>query len=85
MVERASIQILQDLGWNYLHGAVIAPDGIAAERQAFSDVLLLPRLEKAVADLNPTLPEAARLKPSAGFSRARQVRWLRKTAASIVC
>jgi type I restriction enzyme R subunit len=61
VVERASIQILQDLGWNYLHGAVIAPDGIAAERQAFSDVILLPRLEKAVADLNPTLPEAARL------------------------
>jgi type I restriction enzyme R subunit len=61
VVERASIQILENLGWNYLHGAVIAPDGIAAERQAFSDVLLLPRLEKAVADLNPTLPEAARL------------------------
>lgn len=60
VVERASIQILQALGWNYLHGAIIAPDGIAAERQAFSDVILLPRLERAVADLNPTLPEAAR-------------------------
>ncbi len=60
VVEQASIEILQDLGWNYLHGTVIAPDGVAAERQAFSDVILLPRLEKAVADLNPTLPEAAR-------------------------
>ena len=60
VVEQASIEILQDLGWNYLHGAVIAPDGAAAERQAFSDVILLPRLERAVADLNPTLPEAAR-------------------------
>ncbi|MGE4305005.1 MAG: type I restriction endonuclease subunit R [Novosphingobium sp.] len=60
MVEQASIEILQDLGWNYLHGTVIAPDGAAAERQAFSDVILLPRLERAVADLNPTLPEAAR-------------------------
>ncbi|MFA7588241.1 MAG: type I restriction endonuclease subunit R, partial [Novosphingobium sp.] len=60
VVEQASIEILQDLGWNYLHGSVIAPDGVAAERQAFSDVILLPRLEKAVADLNPTLPEAAR-------------------------
>lgn len=60
VVEQASIEILQDLGWNYLHGTVIAPDGVAAERQAFSDVILLPRLEKAVANLNPTLPEAAR-------------------------
>lgn len=60
VVEQASIAILQDLGWDYLHGSVIAPDGVAAERQAFSDVILLPRLEKAVADLNPTLPEAAR-------------------------
>lgn len=60
VVEQASIDILKDLGWNYLHGSVIAPDGVAAERQAFSDVILLPRLEKAVADLNPTLPEAAR-------------------------
>lgn len=60
VVELASIEILQDLGWNYLHGSVIAPDGVAAERQAFSDVILLLRLEQAVADLNPTLPEAAR-------------------------
>ena len=60
VVEQAALAILQDLGWTYLHGSVIAPDGAAAERQAFSDVILLPRLEKAVADLNPTLPEAAR-------------------------
>ncbi len=60
VVEQASIEILQDLGWDYLHGSIIAPDGVAAERQAFSDVILLPRLEKAVANLNPTLPEAAR-------------------------
>ena len=60
VVEQAALAILQDLGWEYLHGTVIAPDGVAAERQAFSDVILLPRLEKAVADLNPTLPETAR-------------------------
>lgn len=60
VVEQAGIAILQDLGWDYLHGTVIAPDGVASERQAFSDVILLPRLEKAVASLNPTLPEAAR-------------------------
>jgi len=59
IVEYAGIEILKDLGWNYLHGMVIAPDGSNPERQAFSDVILLSRLEKAVADLNPTLPEAA--------------------------
>lgn len=60
IVEYAAIEILKDLGWNYLHGMVIAPDGVSPERQAFSDVVLLSRLEKAVLELNPTLPEAAR-------------------------
>lgn len=61
LIEQASISLLRDLGWDYVHGSVIAPDGPSPERRAFSDVILLPRLEKAVADLNPTLPEAARL------------------------
>jgi type I restriction enzyme R subunit len=60
IVEYAGIEILQDLGWTYLPGITIAPDGAAPERQAFSEVVLLSRLEHAAANLNPTLPEAAR-------------------------
>ena len=60
IVEYAGIEILKDLGWDYVHGMLIAPDGANPERQAFSDVFLLSRLEKAVEALNPTLPEAAR-------------------------
>lgn len=60
IVEYAGIDILKDLGWTYLPGISIAPDGPAPQRQAFSDVVLLPRLERAVAALNPTLPEGAR-------------------------
>lgn len=60
IVEQAGIEILRDLGWDYLPGPQIAPDGAFPARQAFSDVVLLSRLEDAVARLNPTLPEAAR-------------------------
>lgn len=59
-VEHAGIEILKDLGWLYLSGPTIAPDGPAPQRQAFSDVILLRRLEPAVAALNPTVPEGAR-------------------------
>ena len=60
LIEYAGIEILKDLGWTYLPGPSIAPDGPAPQRQAFADVVLLPRLERAVASLNPTVPEGAR-------------------------
>lgn len=60
IVEQAGIEILKDLGWLHLHGTSIAPDGPAPQRLAFSDVILLPRLETALAKLNPDVPEAAR-------------------------
>ncbi|WP_336801283.1 type I restriction endonuclease subunit R [Kaistia sp. MMO-174] len=60
VVEHAGIEVLKELGWNYLHGSSIAPDGPAPQRQAFSDVILLPRLERALEDINPDVPEAAR-------------------------
>lgn len=32
-VEQLAIQWFQDTGWNYVHGAEIAPEGVAAERE----------------------------------------------------
>lgn len=60
IVEEAGIAVLKELGWLHLHGVSIAPDGPAPQRQAFSEVVLLPRLEKALEALNPHAPEVAR-------------------------
>ncbi len=60
IVEEAGIAVLKDLGWLHLHGVSIAPDGPAPQRQAFSEVVLLPRLERALEALNPDAPEVAR-------------------------
>ena len=60
IVEIAGIEILKELGWNYFHGTSVAPDGPAPQRQAFSETVLLKRLEKALAELNPGVPEPAR-------------------------
>src|SRR5689334_5852207 len=60
IVEHVAIEVLRDLGWQYAHGATIAPDGPQPQRQAFSEVVLLPRLEKALEALNPYAPQAAR-------------------------
>ena len=60
IVELAALETLQEIGWSYLHGSVIAPDGSAPERRSFGDVLLVGRLETAVARINPDAPESAR-------------------------
>lgn len=60
IVELATIETLQELGWSYLHGSVIAPDGSSPERRSFGDVVLTGRLEAAIAQINPDAPEAAR-------------------------
>ena len=60
IIELAAIETLQELGWSYLHGTVIAPDGAAPERRSFGDVILIGRLEAAIARINPDAPDAAR-------------------------
>ena len=74
-LEQLAIQWFQDTGWNYIHGAVIAPEAEpkgpspqpsptgrgrnAAEREDFRAVVLKGRLAEAVRRLNPKLPESA--------------------------
>lgn len=60
IVELAALETLQELGWTYLHGPILAPDGVAPERRSNSDVILVGRLEAAIARLNPDAPEPAR-------------------------
>lgn len=60
VVEQAALEILQEQGFAYLGAEVIAPDGSAPERISNGEVLLLRRLEEAIARLNPTIPLDAR-------------------------
>ena len=60
IVELAALETLQELGWSYLHGSILAPDGVAPERRSNGDVILVGRLEAAIARLNPNAPEPAR-------------------------
>ena len=58
-IELLAIERLQALGFDYVYGPDIAPDSANPERESFADILLLSRLRKAVARINPTLPAAA--------------------------
>jgi len=55
-IELWAIEELENLGWKYIHGAVIAPDGDSPERSTFSDVILKGRLQEAIAHNNPHIP-----------------------------
>lgn len=55
-IEEFAIQELQDLGYHYINGTVISPDGEHPERSDYSEILLANRLRKAIQRINPTLP-----------------------------
>ena len=55
-IELWAIEELENLGWRYIHGAVIAPDGDSPERITFNDVILKGRLQEAIARNNPHIP-----------------------------
>jgi type I restriction enzyme R subunit len=59
-IELYTLEDLQELGYDYIHGGIIAPEGTASERQAFSDVILEERLRQAIQKLNPDVPTNAR-------------------------
>src|SRR5205085_8417481 len=55
-----AIETLEALGWNYVHGLQIAPGAESSERESFEQVILIGRLRKQLAAINPGIPEAAR-------------------------
>lgn len=59
-IESFSIETLQSLGWEYINGLAIAPGAELQERETFEQIILTERLRKAVAILNPAIPENAR-------------------------
>ncbi len=59
-IERALLEQLGDLGYSVRSDFQIGPDAPAPERAAYTDVLLLGRLEAAIDRLNPQIPPEAR-------------------------
>jgi type I restriction enzyme R subunit len=55
-IELWAIEELESLGWKYIHGAEIAPDGDIPERNSFADVILKVRLQEAIVRNNPSIP-----------------------------
>ncbi len=58
-IEYFAIEQLQSLGWEYVHGSVISPDGEAPERESYEQIILTERLRKAVSVINPHIPKEA--------------------------
>ena len=58
-IEEIALSYLQSLGYNYLNGLVISPDGEHPERQ-YNEVILTTRLRDAIDKLNPTISQDAK-------------------------
>ncbi len=56
-IEYLAIELLQSLGWDYVHALEIAPGAEKAERESFEQIILLKRLRKAVSTINPHIPK----------------------------
>jgi type I restriction enzyme, R subunit len=56
VVEEATLIWLQELGYTVLNGGDIAPDSNNAERQTYSDTVLVDRLQTALERINPNIP-----------------------------
>ena len=60
IVEEAALGWFQELGYAVLPGPQLAPGEQTAERESFSDVVLVGRLREAIRQLNPAIPGDAR-------------------------
>ncbi|TKT84594.1 type I restriction endonuclease subunit R [Dyadobacter frigoris] len=58
-IETFAIEILQLIGWEYIHGLALAPGAERSERENFEQIILVDRLRKSVAVLNPGIPADA--------------------------
>jgi type I restriction enzyme, R subunit len=56
-IELATIDILKDLGYKYIHGEEIAPDSENPERERWDDVILKQRLTESLEKINPDIPK----------------------------
>ena len=58
-IEKYTIELLEQQGYQYIYGPDIAPDSETAERSSFAEVLLFDRLNNTIARINPEIPAEA--------------------------
>jgi type I restriction enzyme R subunit len=61
IVEDAALEWFGELGYTLGHGPHLAPGEPAAERDSFSEVVLVGRLREAIRQLNPAIPKSLTL------------------------
>lgn len=59
-LENEALEWLQEVGYQYVNGYAIAPDGETPERSNYLQPLLVERLRNAINRLNPAVPVVAR-------------------------
>ncbi|PPZ92773.1 DEAD/DEAH box helicase [Cloacibacterium normanense] len=59
IIESFAIELLDKLGYEYIYAPDIAPDGENPERDSYTQVLLLGRLQNAVKRINHSIPADA--------------------------
>jgi type I restriction enzyme R subunit len=59
-LEQECLGWLADVGYTRLYGPDMAPDGTSPERHSYRQVVLQQRLSRAIRNLNPQVPQAAR-------------------------
>ena len=57
LIESVALGYFQALGYEYVHGPSIAPDGDAPERADYGQIVLLRRLQDALRRINPGMPD----------------------------
>ena len=58
-IETFALEVLQTIGWEYIHGLLIAPGAAQTERESFEQIILVDRLRKSISSLNPNIPHDA--------------------------
>ena len=60
VVEEATLDWFQELGYNIIYAPNIAPDQPEKERENYDEVILIHRLENAIDKINSTIPQDAK-------------------------
>jgi type I restriction enzyme R subunit len=58
-LEEAVLEWFRGLGYDYISGLDIAPDGVSPERKSYRDIFLTDRLERSLKVINPRIPDSA--------------------------
>jgi type I restriction enzyme R subunit len=59
VVEEATLEWLEGLGYTTFNASEIAPDSSNSERQTYADIVLIDRLRSALATINDKIPPDA--------------------------